>query len=91
MTPKSPNPRQAYWQANTQLIATLLAIWAVTSLLFSILLVQPLNQLSIGQVPFGFWMAQQGSIYIFVILIFVYAFRMDALDRRYRRKDRDPE
>lgn len=57
----------------------------------SILLVEPLNTIKIGQVPFGFWMAQQGSIYVFVILIFVYAFKMDTLDRRYGGRDHDSE
>lgn len=89
---RSANGRSAYWRANTRLIGTLLAIWALVSLVMSILLVEPLNAIKIGQVPFGFWMAQQGSIYVFVVLIFVYAFKMDALDRRYGRQNhRDSE
>lgn len=75
--------RQAYWRANTALIRNLLIVWALVSLVFSILLVQPLNSLRLGGVPFGFWMAQQGSIFIFVVLIFVYAVQMDKLDRKY--------
>jgi putative solute:sodium symporter small subunit len=75
--------RQAYWRANTALIRNLLIIWALVSLVFSILLVQPLNTLRLGGVPFGFWMAQQGSIFVFVALIFVYAVQMDKLDRKY--------
>lgn len=75
--------RQAYWQANTGLIRNLLIIWALVSLVASILLVQPLNAIQIGNVPLGFWMAQQGSILTFVVLIFVYAVRMDKLDRKY--------
>ncbi|MBE9031110.1 DUF4212 domain-containing protein [filamentous cyanobacterium LEGE 11480] len=88
----SSHGRSAYWRANTRLIGTLLAIWAIASLVMSILLVEPLNTIKIGQVPFGFWMAQQGSIYVFVVLIFVYAFKMDTLDRRYgggRNRDGD--
>jgi putative solute:sodium symporter small subunit len=77
--------RRAYWRANTALIRNLLLIWALVSLVFSILLVQPLNLLQLGRVPFGFWMAQQGSIYVFVALIFVYATQMDRLDRKYNR------
>lgn len=73
----------AYWKANTALIRNLLIVWALVSLVFSILLVQPLNAIRIGSVPLGFWMAQQGSILIFVVLIFVYAFQMDKLDRKY--------
>lgn len=77
------NQRQAYWRANTALIRNLLLIWALVSLGFSILLVQPLNSIRLGSLPFGFWMAQQGSILIFVILIFIYAIQMDKLDRKY--------
>ena len=75
--------RQAYWRANTALIRNLLIVWALVSLVFSILLVEPLNNLQIGGLPLGFWMAQQGSILIFVVLIFVYAVQMDKLDRKY--------
>jgi putative solute:sodium symporter small subunit len=67
------------------LIRNLLIIWAVVSLGLSILLVQPLNAVKLGGVPLGFWIAQQGSIYVFVALIFVYAYQMDKLDRKYLR------
>jgi putative solute:sodium symporter small subunit len=77
------NKRQAYWRANTALIRNLLLIWALVSIGCSILLVQPLNNLRLGGLPVGFWMAQQGSIFIFVVLIFVYAVQMDKLDRQY--------
>lgn len=76
---------QAYWRANTALIRNLLIVWALVSLVFSILLVQLLNTIQFGGVPFGFWMAQQGSIYVFVVLIFIYAVQMDRLDRKYHR------
>lgn len=75
--------RELYWRANTALIRNLLIVWALVSLVFSILLVQPLNAIRLGSLPLGFWMAQQGSILIFVVLIFVYAFQMDKLDRKY--------
>ncbi len=78
------NNRRTYWGENTRLIRTLLIIWAAVSLGFSILLVQPLNTIILGKIPFGFWMAQQGSIFIFVILIFVYAVQMDKLDRKFK-------
>jgi putative solute:sodium symporter small subunit len=78
---------RAYWRANIRLITTLLLIWAFVSLGCSILLVQPLNNINFFGVPFGFWMAQQGSIYVFVILIFVYAIQMDKLERRFKRRD----
>jgi len=72
---------QAYWRANRALIVVLLFIWALVSLGFGILLVEPLNKIRFFGVPLGFWFAQQGSIYVFVILIFVYARRMDKIDR----------
>lgn len=75
--------RQAYWRANKALIRNLLIVWALVSIFFSILLVEPLNAINLGSVPLGFWMAQQGSILIFVVLIFVYAIQMDKLDRKY--------
>ena len=79
--------RKAYWKANTALIRNLLIIWAVVSLGMSILFVGPLNNIRLGGVPFGFWMAQQGSIYTFVVLIFVYAVQMDRLERKYGGKN----
>jgi putative solute:sodium symporter small subunit len=78
--------QRAYWRGNTALIRNLLIVWALVSLVFSILLVQPLNTIRFFGVPFGFWMAQQGSIIIFVGLIFIYAFQMDKLDRKYNIK-----
>ena len=78
------NPSKAYWRANTRLIRNLLIAWGFASVVCSILLVEPLNRISLGYVPLGFWMAQQGSIYVFVVLIFIYARRMDALDRRFK-------
>jgi putative solute:sodium symporter small subunit len=76
----------SYWRANTALIRNLLIIWALVSLVLSILWVQPLNGIRFFGVPFGFWMAQQGSIVIFVGLIFTYAFQMDKLDHKHNNK-----
>jgi len=75
--------RAAYWRANLRLLAILLTIWFVVSFGFGILLSQPLNNISLGGYPLGFWFAQQGSIYIFIVLIFVYAWRMNVLDRKF--------
>lgn len=75
-------PSQRYWKSNLALIRILLAIWALVAIFASILFVEPLNTLEIGQIPFGFWIAQQGAIFIFVILIFVYAIRMDVLEKQ---------
>jgi putative solute:sodium symporter small subunit len=78
------NQRQRlYWRANTALIRNLLIVWALVSIVFSILLVEPLNTIRFFGIPFGFWMAQQGSIVTFVVLIFIYAVQMDKLDRKY--------
>ena len=74
---------EEYWKANIRLVATLLVIWFVVSYLFGIILVEPLNAIKLGGVGLGFWFAQQGSIYTFLILIFVYALRMNALDRKF--------
>ncbi len=74
---------RAYWRANVRLIALLLTIWAGVSYGCGILFVESLNRFTIGELPLGFWFAQQGSIYVFVILIFIYAWVMDRLDRKY--------
>jgi len=72
-----------YWQANMRLIAFCLAIWFVVSFLFGIIMVDVLNSISIGGYKLGFWFANQGSIYVFVALIFFYANRMGKLDREH--------
>ena len=79
----SENNGQNYWKANLRLIALCLSIWFVVSYLFGIILVDQLNAISIGGYELGFWFAQQGSIYTFVVLIFFYAFRMNKLDREH--------
>jgi putative solute:sodium symporter small subunit len=72
-----------YWKANLRLIAFCLAIWFVVSFVFGIMLVEPLNNISLGGYKLGFWFANQGSIYVFVALIFFYANRMGKLDREH--------
>jgi putative solute:sodium symporter small subunit len=64
-------------------MAALLSIWFVVSYLLSIVFVEPLNQFHFGGFPVGFWFAQQGSIFVFIVLTFVYAFAMDRIDRRH--------
>lgn len=78
-----PSQREAYWKANLKLVAWCLAIWFVVSYLFGIILVDQLNAIQIGGYRLGFWFAQQGSMYIFVILIFFYAARMRKLDQKF--------
>ena len=72
-----------YWRKNLILMVVLLTIWAVVSYGCSILFVEQLNSLTIAGFPLGFWFAQQGAIYIFVILIFVYFFAMEKLDKEF--------
>ncbi|GAB4244566.1 MAG: DUF4212 domain-containing protein [Thermoleophilia bacterium] len=72
-----------YWRANIRLIAILLVIWAVVSYLAAIILAEPFADITFFQIPLSFWFAQQGSIVVFVILIFVYARIMDGLDKEY--------
>ena len=75
--------RQDYWKANLKLVALCLSIWFVVSYLFGIILVDQLNAIRIGGYGLGFWFAQQGSIYVFVVLIFFYAFRMNKIDKEF--------
>ncbi len=75
--------RRAYWRRNLRLLAVLLVIWFACSFGLGILLVEPLNRIQVGGFPLGFWFAQQGSIYLFVVIIFVYVFLMNRLDRAY--------
>jgi putative solute:sodium symporter small subunit len=79
----TPEKRQAYWKANIRILIICLTIWFIVSYGFGILLVEPLNAIQIGGFKLGFWFAQQGSIYAFLILIFYYAWRMNKLDREY--------
>ena len=79
----SDNSRKEYWQKNIKLVTWLLVVWFVVSFGFGIILVQPLNAISIGGYKLGFWFAQQGSIYVFVVLIFVYAKMIGNLDKEY--------
>lgn len=75
--------RQLYWRKNLKIILWSLAIWAFVSLGLGIVFAKALNNLSIGGYPLGFWFAQQGAIYTFLILIFFYAWRMNRLDREF--------
>ena len=74
---------QKYWQENVTLIIKCLTIWFASSYVCSIILVEQLNNFRIGGYKLGFWFAQQGSIYIFVFLIFYYAHRIGKIDNKY--------
>ncbi|MEM1076655.1 MAG: DUF4212 domain-containing protein [Pseudomonadota bacterium] len=73
----------AYWAANVRIIVVSLIIWAVVSFGFGILLRPVLAGIDVGGTDLGFWFAQQGSILVFLALIFFYAWRMNKLDREY--------
>jgi len=73
----------AYWKATLALIRNVLIIWFVVSYGFGILLAPMLNKIQLGGYPLGFWFAQQGSMYIFVVLIFVYAKMMGKIDEKF--------
>jgi putative solute:sodium symporter small subunit len=78
------NNNQAYWKENVRLITICLVIWFVVSYGFGILLVEPLNTISIGGYKLGFWFAQQGSIIAFLFIIVFYTVMMNKLDRKYK-------
>lgn len=75
--------QKRYWRENVKLLLTLLAVWFLVSFGAGVLFVETLNAIQIGGFPLGFWFAQQGSIIVFVILIFVYAARMKQIDKRF--------
>lgn len=77
------NDKQAYWKANLALMLTLLSVWFFVSFVCGILAVDYLNQFRFFGYKLGFWFSQQGSIYVFVILIFIYVWRMNRLDKQY--------
>jgi putative solute:sodium symporter small subunit len=75
-----------YWRQNIKYLIILLTIWFTVSFGFGILLIDELNQFKIGGFKLGFWFAQQGSIYVFVILILTYIVLMNKLDKKYNIK-----
>ena len=76
-----------YWKKNLKYLAILLSIWFIVSFGFGILFVDELDQIRVGGFKLGFWFAQQGSIYVFIILIFVYVKWMNKLDKDYDVED----
>lgn len=80
---KSEADAKAYWKENVGIMVKLMLIWFAVSFGCGILLADFLNEFRVGGYKLGFWFAQQGSVYTFVILIFVYARKMAGLDRKY--------
>ena len=83
MAAMSVQQQKEYWRRNISLVIKLLVIWFAVSFGCGIIFVEQLNQIQIGGYKLGFWFAQQGSIYSFVLLIFFYAKKMAALDREF--------
>ena len=75
--------KKTYWSENIILITKCLVIWFIVSYGFSIIFVEYLNNIRIGGYKLGFWFAQQGSIYSFVLLIFYYVYEIGRIDKRY--------
>ena len=86
---------QRYWRNNKRIILFILAIWFLVSFVLGIFLVEPLNQYKLAGFPLGFWIAQQGSIYVFILLTLFYCLAMEYGDRKFhleekKRKDHQP-
>lgn len=80
---ESEEHAKAYWKENLALMLKLLSVWFIVSFGFGIILVDVLNQISFFGFKLGFWFAQQGSIYTFIVLIFIYIRQMNLLDKKY--------
>ena len=80
---ESPKSLQKYWKKNLQYLVVLLIIWFAVSYGAGIIFADTLNSIRIGGFKLGFWFAQQGSIYVFVALIFVYVWLMNRLDKKF--------
>ncbi len=80
---KEDKSSQAYWKATLSLLFKILIVWFLVSFGAGILFADMLNSIHLGGYPLGFWFAQQGSIYIFIVLIFYYAKKMGDIDRRF--------
>jgi putative solute:sodium symporter small subunit len=85
----SSRPNAPYWRANVRLVAALLTVWAAVSFGAAILFGERLDRIRVGGFRLGFWIAQQGSIYLYVLLILIYVVVMNRLDRRHDVDERD--
>ena len=79
--------KEKYWKKNIFYLRILLTIWFICSFGFGILFAEKLNEFYLGGFPLGFWFAQPGSIYIFVILIFIYVYLMNKLDKKHNLEE----
>ena len=81
------NKNQSYWKSNLKVVFSLLSFWFIASYGFGIIFSDFLDQIKIGGFKLGFWFAQQGSIYVFVALIFYYSSKMGEIDKKYQAND----
>ena len=84
---RNEEDKKAYWRENLALLARLLVVWFIVSFGAGIIFVDILNEIQFFGFKLGFWFAQQGSIYVFVILIFIYSWRMNILDKEHNDND----
>jgi putative solute:sodium symporter small subunit len=82
------NKNDEYWKSNLRIISSLLLVWFIASFGFGIIFSDMLDQIKVGGFKLGFWFAQQGSIYIFVLIIFIYVWLMKRLDKRLSEKEK---
>ena len=82
------NKNDEYWKSNLRIVFSLLVVWFIASFGFGIIFSDMLDQIKVGGFKLGFWFAQQGSIYIFVLIIFVYVWLMKRLDKRVSKKEK---
>ena len=82
------NKNDEYWKSNLRIVSSLLLVWFIASFGFGIIFSDILDQIKIGGFKLGFWFAQQGSIYIFVLIIFIYVWLMKRLDKRLSEKEK---
>ncbi len=80
----SDHSAREYWKSNIRIVLSLLSVWFVISFGCGILFVDALDTIRIGGFKLGFWIAQQGAIFVFVILVYIYIHLMDKLDDRYK-------
>ena len=82
------NKNDEYWKSNLRIVSSLLLVWFIASFGFGIMFSDMLDQIKVGGFKLGFWFAQQGSIYIFVLIIFIYVWLMKRLDKRLSEKEK---
>jgi putative solute:sodium symporter small subunit len=85
-TMKEPKHSRGYWSDNLLVVGTLLAIWAIVGFGAGVFGIEFLNRMRVGNLGLGFWIAQQGAIFVFVLLVAAYAIWMDRLDRHHRSR-----